>query len=108
PAHATRGSMGPKLLLVGAGAVGQAYGHCLLRGGADVTFLVKESHRREVDRPLTVYPLNERRRWQPVPFSGFSVATQPSDARFDQIWLCVSPPALEGEWLGRLLARAGD
>ena len=48
-----------KVLVVGAGAVGQVYGWHLKRGGVDLTFYVKEKYRAEVEAGLTVYPLNE-------------------------------------------------
>src|SRR5690554_7703480 len=54
PAHLTPTDLlgakpAPRILMVGAGAVGQTYGYHLSRGGADVTFFVKEKYRAEAE-----------------------------------------------------------
>lgn len=112
-----RESAEPRVLVVGAGAVGQSYGHCLARGGAELTFLVKPKHAAEAARGFSVYPLNRpaARRGEPQRLAGFGVLTSPEEvaaraaqAPWDAVWLCVSATALRGPWLGPLLAATGD
>jgi 2-dehydropantoate 2-reductase len=103
-----------RALVVGAGAVGQVYGHHLARGGAEVSFLVKPAHAAELAGPLTLYPLNRsaRERTRPVAGEGFGVLTDPaatSRARWDQVYLAVSSTALRaGDWFARLAPGLGD
>ena len=102
-----------RVLVVGAGAVGQVYGRHLARGGAAVTFLVKPAHAAELAGGLTLYPLNRprRQRAQPVRFTDFQSLTDVSAAaaeRWDQVYLTVSSTALRaGDWFARLAAGLG-
>ncbi|MCK6506850.1 2-dehydropantoate 2-reductase [Myxococcota bacterium] len=96
-------------LLVGAGAVGQVYGRHLQRGGAQVSFLVKPRHAAEARAGFTMADLNAGGRLER--FEGYRVWVSPDELRgqrFDQVWLCVSSPALRGDWLGPTLAAAGQ
>jgi 2-dehydropantoate 2-reductase len=101
-----------RALVVGAGAVGQVYGHHLARGGAEVGFLVKPSH--VVARPLTLYPLNRprRQRTRPVEFDAFRVFTDVAAVaaeRWDQVYLTISSTALRaGDWFARLAPALGE
>jgi 2-dehydropantoate 2-reductase len=98
-----------KALLVGAGAVGQVYGYHLQRGGAEVSFFVKEKYAAECRAGFLLYPL--RRRTEPAHFRGFGVLTHMAEVaaeRFDEVWLCVSSTALRGPWLDELLGASGD
>ena len=100
------------ILLVGAGAVGQAYGRHLQRSGASISFMVREKYAEACRAGLTLYPLNRPKatRWQPVPFTGFGVLTRPDEvatATWEQVWLCISSPALQGPWLDELLEASG-
>ncbi len=98
-----------KILLVGAGAVGQVYARHLQRGGADVSFFVKEAYAEACRAGLTLYPLNKGR--DPVRFEGFGVHTrldEISGQTWQQVWLCVPSPALRGEWLDVLTGVIGD
>jgi 2-dehydropantoate 2-reductase len=103
-----------RALVVGAGAVGQVYGHHLARGGAEVSFLVKPAHAAELAGPLTLYPLNRsrRERTRPVAVGGFGVLTDPAatgSERWDQVYLTVSSTALRaGDWFARLAPGLGD
>lgn len=100
----------PEVLVIGAGAVGQVFAYCYQRGGANVTFLVRDRYRDEAAKGFTLYPLNKRRH-PPVTFAGFGLVTSARDVaarRFDQVVLTVSSPALRGPWLAELLAAAGD
>jgi 2-dehydropantoate 2-reductase len=98
------------VLLVGAGAVGQVYGRHLQKGGARVAFFVKPKYAEEARRGFTMYPVARRDRWEPVRFEGFDVVTDleaVAARRWDQVWLCVSSTALQGDWLAPFLAAAG-
>ena len=99
-----------QVLVVGAGAVGQVFGHAYQRGGAKVTFLVRDKYQAAAARGFTLYPLNQRK--HPAErFEGFEVITSAREVaarRFDQIVLTVSSPALRGPWLADLLTAAKD
>jgi 2-dehydropantoate 2-reductase len=100
-----------RALVVGAGAVGQAYARHLQLGGAEVTFFVRDKYRATLERGLDMYWLNAPRPTEPVRFETFSIVTQPHEVaarRFDQVYLTVSSPALAGPWLRELIAATGD
>jgi ketopantoate reductase len=101
-----------RALVVGAGAVGQPYGRHLHLGGAEVTFLVKPRHARELEGGMSLYPLNDRRhRTIPVRFREYELVTSAREvaaSRWDQVYLTVSSTALRGDWLPELLAAVGD
>lgn len=70
------------VLLIGAGAVGQAYGYHFQRGGAAVTFFVRARYADEARRGFGLYPLNRRNpREAPVHFEGFEVAPSRDERR---------------------------
>lgn len=102
------------ILLVGAGAVGQAYGRHLQAGGARVAFLVKEKYAAEARSGFAMYPLNTKagKRREPVRFEGFDVLTTMAEVRarrWDQVWICLSATALRaGEWFSELAGAIGD
>jgi 2-dehydropantoate 2-reductase len=100
-----------RVLIVGAGAVGQVFGHHLALGGAEVSFLVKPNHAEDCRRGGTLYRLG-RKPPRPERFAGFGVLTAPAEAagtRWDQIFLTVSSLALTaGGWLAELAAATGD
>lgn len=105
----------PHILIVGAGAVGLVYGRHSQLGGCRVTYYVREKYRTEAEAGYPMYPLNTlstKRGDKPVLFAEFDVVTSPeqiADAGpFDQVWLCVSSPALRGGWLAPILQSAGD
>ena len=108
---ADRGKAKPiRVLVVGAGAVGQVYGRHLHAGGATVTFLVKPAHLKKLSRPFRLYPLNVGHRTEgPLIFDDFEMVSDISDeAVFDQVWLCVSSTALRQGWFPRFAAKLGD
>ncbi|HKA90092.1 MAG TPA: 2-dehydropantoate 2-reductase N-terminal domain-containing protein [Haliangiales bacterium] len=96
-----------KVLIVGAGSVGQVYGRHFQLGGADVAFLVKEKHAEEARRGFTLYALKESGR-TPLRFEGFEVLTALDGRKWDAILLAVSSPAIRGAWLDELARRSGD
>jgi hypothetical protein len=101
---------GPRILLVGAGAVGQAYGFHLQEGGADLSFFVKAKYAEAARAGFSVRCHNGRHRGSHH-FSGFGVITTPAQVAartWDQVWLCVSSTALRGVWLEPLLDAVGE
>ena len=99
------------VLIVGAGAVGQVYGRHLALSGARVSVWVKEKHAAEARTGFTMYPLRSRRKREPVRFEPESVLTTLGELQarsWDQVWLCVPTPALEGEWLRPFLDATGE
>jgi 2-dehydropantoate 2-reductase len=97
-----------RALIIGAGAVGQVFGYHLARGGAEVTFLVKDKHVDACQRGFTLYPLGRRRR-EPVRLDGCGVVTSAAGGTWDQIYLTMSSIALRaGGWLEALARDSGD
>lgn len=101
---------GPRILIVGAGAVGQTYGYHLSRGGADVTFLVKEKYRAQAEAGFLMHHHRPLRRPRSFYFDAYRVISDVEEVgkhRWDQVWLCISSTALDGLWLAELTARIG-
>jgi 2-dehydropantoate 2-reductase len=97
-----------RVLVVGAGAVGQVYGRHLQLGGADVTFFVRDKYRAATAAGFVLYPLNRRDKAAPIRFDDFKVATSPDEVgSVDVVLLTVSSPALRGSWLASLVAATG-
>ena len=101
-----------KVLIIGAGAVGQVYGRHLGFSGAEVSFLVKEKYRKEMEAGLVFYGFNgasgrpEVQNW-----TGYEVLSRLDEVReqrWDQVWFCVSSTAIRGEWLGLTLKECGE
>ncbi|MGZ3460680.1 MAG: ketopantoate reductase family protein, partial [Archangium sp.] len=103
----------PRVLLVGAGAVGQVFGKYLQAAGCELSFLVKETYAEEARRGFTLYELGVfERGGEPFELSGFGVhvsVREVADPRWEQVWLCVSSTALrEGSWVGELARATGE
>lgn len=101
--------MNERVLIVGAGAVGQVYGRHLQRGGASVGFLVRPRYAARVRQGFAMANLNRGAAIER--FEGFEVLEDLDGvqvARWDQLWLCVSSPALRGDWLGPTLSAVGQ
>jgi Ketopantoate reductase PanE/ApbA len=100
-----------RVLIVGVGAVGQIYGYHLAKGGARVTFYVRERHRAEAERGFTVVHLRGRRRREVSSFAGVDVVSSAAEVaarRFDQVYLAIPSTGLAGAWLAELLAVVGE
>ena len=100
-----------RVLIVGAGAVGQVYGLALQRGGAEVAFYVKPQHAEEARAGFALYRLNRGKSPEPIRFDGFGVLTSIPEVRaqpWDQVWLAVSTPALRGSWFDEIAAATGN
>ncbi len=103
------------VLIVGAGSVGQVYGRHLERGGARVSYWVKSRYADEVRQGFVFYPLNRARaergraeRQAVAPEQVLVSAAEVAAQRWDQIYLCISSPALRGAWLDELARCVGD
>ncbi|MDX1694440.1 MAG: 2-dehydropantoate 2-reductase N-terminal domain-containing protein [Ketobacteraceae bacterium] len=85
------------ILIVGAGAVGQAYGYQFAQAGNQVSFFVKEKHEQSMAEGLVLYHLNQdKKRRRPVHFRDYGVITDWHKARethWHQIYLCISSTA---------------
>ena len=96
-----------RILLVGAGAVGQVYGRHLQQGGAEVCFLVKPKYAADAREGFAMANLNQG--GEVERFEGFDVYSdldQVAAQQWDQVWLCISSSALRGDWLGPTIAAA--
>lgn len=94
------------ILVVGAGALGQPFGYHLSAGGADVSYLVKPKYREEMEQGLRLH--RHRVLGGPVShdfddYGIFTDAEATAERDWDQLWLCVSSPAIRGEWIEELL-----
>ncbi len=99
------------ILIIGAGAVGQVYGHYLQRGGADVSFLVKEKYKDDVEKGFTLYRCRRSGLGGPEKYQAKHVFTdyaQLKEHRFDSVWLTMSSAGLRGGWLKELKKFIGD
>lgn len=100
-----------RVLVVGAGAVGQVYGHFMQRGGAAVSFFVKEKYKEECEKGFTLYRCRRSGLGRGEFYEPDAVYTQYDELanqEFDQVWLAMSSNDLEGDWLGELKQAIGD
>ncbi len=99
-----------RILIVGAGSVGQLYGHVLKQGGADVGVYIRPKY---VDQAREGYHLYERKRGfsQSERFVPDSIHTSPEeivDQEFEAVLFCVPAPGLRGGWLEPFCEATGD
>ena len=97
-----------KVLVVGAGALGQVFGMWLAAGGAQVSYLVKPGREHWADGGgALLYRL--RRRGRPVEqrLKPYQVVAEPVAGEWDMVWLCVDSTALPGPWTKDLHAATG-
>ncbi len=98
-------------LIVGAGAVGQVYGHFLQRGGASVSYLVKQKYKEKCEQGFTLYRCRRSGLGAAETFNADAVITDMAELKnkqWDQVWLTVSSADLRGEWLSELREVVGD
>lgn len=98
-----------KILLVGAGAVGQVYGRFLAQAGHDVSFFVKEKHAPGLVQGLPLHRLGHLRAQHEV-WTGFGVVTSVeavAATAWDQVWLCMASDALRSALSQQVLAAVG-
>ncbi|WP_164855959.1 ketopantoate reductase family protein [Lujinxingia sediminis] len=99
-----------RILIVGAGSVGQLYGLHLARAGEEVHVLVRPRYAEEARRGYRLY---ERRRdfKQHAIFTPDGVWTDAADlppGHFDAIILAIPSTGLKGPWLASLARGLGD
>ena len=95
-----------RILMLGAGSVGQIYGHFLQRGGAEVHVYVRSKYVAEAEAG---YPLVKAGARPTTTFKPDGVVTDAEGVaagKWDQLWLCVSSAGLQGSWLAPLVAAA--
>ena len=106
-----------RILIIGAGAVGQVYGAALQRAGAEVDVFVREKYRAQAEAGYRLTRIETSRRKSTEHFRPtqiFSSADDAMSAQHDQVWLCISTPALERSLLdstsdiSRILGRVGN
>jgi len=104
-----------RVLVIGAGAVGQVFGYHLQRAGAAVTFFVRDKHKERVQRGFDLYALSmlrgRRARVEPVHFERFEVITSLADiaaGRFEQVYLALPSNAVRDPWMKELAAALGS
>lgn len=96
-----------RVVVVGAGAVGQVFGWHLHQSGAEVAFRVRRP--AEVRRPFVMYPLGGRRK-EPQRFDVPVFGTDAEVRAFvpDVALLTVPADALRGAWLAPFLDAVGS
>ena len=97
--------------VLGAGALGQPFGYHLSEGGADLTFVVKEKYREETEEGFTLHRHHMLGATEALEFDDFDVVVdydRLGEQEWDQLWLCVSSPAIRGEWIEELLEAVGE
>jgi len=97
-----------RVLMVGAGSVGQVYGWHLQQAGVEVHVFVRPKYVEEAHAGYVLYPPGVR---TPIRFHPSGVVTSPAEVAaqtWDQVWLCVSSTAVRGAWLAELTAAMGD
>jgi len=95
------------ILIVGAGAVGSVYASGLVRGGAEVTFYVRERHRASTEAGIQV---TRRRRFLSSSTTRlasprvFSTVDEAAKERWDAVWLCIPSNGVHEAGTAELLA----
>lgn len=104
--------MKQKILIVGAGAVGQVYALHFARAGYEVHLLLKEKYFAEAQKGYVLYHLNQdKKRQRPIVFKNFqchSDWTTVAAAKVDQVWLCMSTTGLAQMDLQPMAGAIGD
>ncbi len=102
-----------RVLIVGAGSVGQVYGWHLQQGGAEVHVFVREKYAAEARAGFVLYPPGKRGKAaaEATRFLPDGIVTDAAGVlanTWDQVWLCVASPALRGPWLADITAAMGS
>jgi 2-dehydropantoate 2-reductase len=95
-----------RVLMVGAGAVGQVFGAHLQRGGAQVGVYVRPARRAWAQRSHAMWRVRGRGRRESGAFRADAVLCDVSEVnptQWDQLWLAVPSPAVREEALQPLL-----
>lgn len=96
-----------RVLIVGAGSVGQVYGWYLQKGGAEVWVHVRDKYADEARAGFVLYPPGVTTPVRFVP-SGITMTPEQIGAQtWDQVWLCVPSTALLGPGIPAIAAQIG-
>lgn len=92
------------VLIVGAGAVGSIYGAALAKAGDDVTFWVRPKYEQDLEKGIYINEVGIFGGQKSFLFDQFSLATNATSVSKtpDEIWLCVSKPAVKKPWVEEL------
>ena len=96
---------GPRILIVGSGAVGAVFGEHLTRAGARVGFLVRNPDSPNARMPRTLHQLHLTAR--PSTVHQILDTSSELQGQWDQCWLCMPSTALESDWLKQELDKLG-
>ncbi|KAJ3381128.1 hypothetical protein HDU92_005572 [Lobulomyces angularis] len=114
-------SVKPKILIVGAGAVGAVYGYHLMKGGAEVTFMVREKYAKNLKNfPILLYQYSMVEKFfnsknkSLVTFAEYNVRnleeilSSQENLKYEYILLTISSAALrsnDGGWIKDLVQK---
>lgn len=94
---------GPKILIVGSGAVGAVFAEHLTRAGAEAAFLVRDPNSANARMPRSLHHISLRGKTDTVRQALENFREVRGD--WDQCWLCLPSTALDSDWLHGELAR---
>jgi ketopantoate reductase len=99
-----------RVLIVGAGSVGQVYGFCLKRGGADVDVYVRPKYAQTAARGFSLFD-RKKGLTDPHRFTPSRVLVDPdalAEERYDVVLVCIPSDGLRGEWFGPFATALGE
>lgn len=96
---------GPRILIVGSGAVGAVFGEHLTRAGARVRFLVRNPDSANARMPRALHQLHLTGR--PTTVHQMLDTSAEVQGEWDQCWLCLPSTALDSDWLKQELDKLG-
>lgn len=97
-----------RVLVVGAGAIGQVYGRWLVQAGYALHYFVRPAHRAAVERGLAVRTVSIRGdvHEEPLAISGvYSAVDEVPEGPWAAVWLCIPSSGLMDAALEALLHR---
>lgn len=97
---------GPRILIVGSGAVGAVFGEHLTRAGAEVRFLVRNPNGPNARMPRPLHQLHLGGRPSTV-HQMLDTSAEVQDGQWDQCWLCLPSTALDSDWLAAEINKLG-
>ncbi|MBA2661403.1 MAG: ketopantoate reductase [Bradymonadaceae bacterium] len=100
-----------KVLIMGAGSVGQVFGYHLQLAGAEVSFYVRPKYVAECEAGFVLYDHGRLGLAAPLRFKAEAVLSTLEELErtsFDQVYLCIPSNGLRGGWFGDFAARLGD
>jgi ketopantoate reductase len=104
----------PRILIVGAGAVGQVYGWHVHQAGARVSYYVRERYVEECSKGFDLFEIGLFRptsRATPHHFKADGLLTTPEEVAahtWDQVWLTIPSNGLRGAWLAPFMEAIGE